>query len=97
MSIGTVGSLEVGSVQVATTSNQGLPVDHWVERCLKRIVHVSDDSKSVIRDQARAYRKAIREVLKYYMVQAIKTDRTTIYNMLLNHGELEAAELIRRL
>jgi len=94
---GQAGSIQAGTVTVATSSNGGLPVEHWVERCLERIVYVSDGASPPIRDQAIAFKENIRKAVNYYMVQAAKSDRTTLHNLLINHGELKAAEIIRRL
>jgi hypothetical protein len=39
----------------------------------------------------------MEKVVAYYMRQAIKSDRTTVYNALMDAGHPELAELIRRL
>ena len=95
--LGSAGIIQVGSVKVETTSHQGFSVEHWAERCLDRIVYVADGSDSIIKDQAIAFKEAIRGVLIHYMSHAIKSDRTTLYNLLLQQGETEMAELLRRL
>lgn len=91
------GAFQLGNVSVATTSNCGLSVDHWAESCLRHIVYVGEDASPVIKDQALAYKKEIKKVLVLYMERAIKSDHTTLYNLLTQAGEIEAAELIRRL
>jgi len=95
--LGQEGMLKVGNVEVATTSHVGLSVEHWTERCLEKIVYVAKNSNSVIREQAEAFKDSIRLVINYFMKQAVKSDRTTLYNVLLKAGHTEAAELIRRL
>lgn len=97
MSFGSEGSAGVTKVNVVTTQNTGLSVDHWAERLLKRIVHVADDSNPIIRDQAMAFRDDVRQAIIHFMGQAIRSDRTTLYNLLLQQGETQMAELIRRL
>lgn len=86
-----------GTVNVVTTNNTGLSVEHWVERALERIVFVGDQSIPAIRDQAEAFKGQVRAALDYYMRQAIRSDRTTLYNLLLQQGETQMAEIIRRL
>ena len=54
-------------IQVKTTQNKGLPVDHWAERCLDRIVSVGDQSHPVITAQAQAFKDDIRAVIAHYM------------------------------
>ena len=93
---GQTGSMEVGSVTVTTTSGKGLDVEWWTERCLDKLVQVADDSESVIAEQARMFKDQIRLVLVHYLKQAIKSDRTSLYNLLLKQGEREMAELLRK-
>ena len=45
----------------------------------------------------RSFKKEIEEVVVFYMKEAIKSDRTTVYNALLDAGEPKLADLIRRL
>jgi hypothetical protein len=92
-----IGKLEVGSVMVETTNNRGFTPEEVAERCLNRIVRVSEDAPPVIRDQALAYKKQLREVLLHYMNEAIKSDRTTVYNALIHAGHKDLADAIRRL
>jgi hypothetical protein len=87
----------VGSVVVTATQNQGLPVEDWAERCLKKIVLVADDSDSIIRDQAIAFREQIRVVLIAYMKNAIRSDRTNLYNLLAQQGQGDMAALLQKL
>jgi len=44
-----------------------------------------------------AYRESIRALLLFYMDEAIRSDRTTIYNALVDAGQKDLAEAIRRL
>ena len=84
-------------MKVVTTQNTGLSIEHWADRCLEKIVQVSDNSESVIKDQAIAFREDIRHVLKHYMTNAIKSDRTTLYNLFIKQGHKDMAEILRRL
>ena len=98
MGIEIVGAVpKVGLVNVVTSKNGGLPVEHWADRLLARIVHVADDSASPIKDQALVFKEDIRQACEYYMKAAIKSDRTTLYHTLVTQGETELAEIIRRL
>ena len=89
--------LEVGSVAVQTTSNRGFTPEKVAERCLDRIINVSSSAPQALKDQALAYRNDIRAVLLFYMREAINSDRTTIYNALVEAGQKDLAEAIRRL
>ena len=84
-------------VQVKTTENRGLTPEEVAELCAEKIISISDDANPVIRDQAKAFRRRMVKVLEYYMRQAIRSDRTTVYNALIDAGQKDLAELIRRL
>ena len=86
-----------GNVFVETTSNRGFTPEEVAERCLDRIVHIAESAAPEVRAQAEAFRADIRKLLVYYMKEAIKSDRTTVYNALCDAGQKDLAELIRRL
>jgi hypothetical protein len=94
---GQTAKMEVGTVSVQTTSGRGMSPEEWAELCLQHIIHVGDQAIPAIRDQALAYRKEIKKVLIAYMTRAIKSDRTTLYNLLLKQGHKNMAEIIRKL
>lgn len=89
------GSL--GSVYVETTQGRGFTAEEWTERLLKKLIHIADSAPPVIKDQAVAFRDAIRPAITYYMKQAIRSDRTTLAAKLREAGHNEVADLIGRL
>jgi len=95
--LGQPGIPQVGKVKVVTTSHTGLSIEHWADRCLEKLIHVAPGDNSILKDQAEAYREQIRIVLIYYMTQAIKSDRTTLYNLFLKQGHRDMAEILRKL
>jgi hypothetical protein len=80
---------EESIVQVKTTNNRGFTPDELAERCVEKIVSVSDSAHPGIRDQARAFQKHIEKVVAFYLRQAIRSDRTTVYNALQDAGHPE--------
>ena len=64
---------------------------------MEKVISVSDNAHPGIRDQARAFSKHIEKLIAYYMREAIRSDRTTVYNALVDSGNPKLAELIRRL
>ena len=84
-------------VEVKTTDYIGFTPEEIDEDCMKRIIHVSDNVDPVLRDQARAYASHIEKIIVHYMKEAITSDRTTIYNAIMDAGHPKLAELIRRL
>lgn len=84
-------------VGVRTTNNRGFSTEELAVQCAEKIVHVSDSAPQVIRDQARAFQRDIARRIELYLKQAVQSDRTTVYNALMDAGEPKLAELIRRL
>ena len=84
-------------VDVVTTQNRGQTPEEVAERCINKIVGISATADPVIRQQAQAYKTQIEQVIIHYMKQAIQSDRTTVYNALLDAGEPKLADLIRTL
>jgi hypothetical protein len=84
-------------VDVKTTDGRGFTPEELAEQCVQKLISVSDNAHPGIRDQARAYSKHIETLVAYYMRQAIRSDRTTVQNVLKDAGHPELAELIRRL
>lgn len=87
---------ETPIVTVQTTQNRGSTPDEVAERCVNKLISVSESAPPAIRDQARAFQKHMEKVVAYYMREAIRSDRTTVYNKLLDAGHPELAEAIRR-
>ena len=84
-------------VEVATTNNRGSTPEEVAQRCVNKIVGISDNAHPVIRDQAREYRDAMEKTVALYMRQAIQSDRTTVYNAIRDAGQPELAEYIRKM
>jgi hypothetical protein len=76
------------------TSGRGFTPEEVAERALNKIIYVAEDANPLIKDQAEAYRDHIRQVLVHYMKEAIKSDRTTLANILTNSGHPELVKLL---
>lgn len=88
------GFTELGSVLVETTNGRGFSPEQWAERLLNKIIHVADTAPPAIRDQAIAFREAIRPAIVHYMKEAINSDRTTLSRKLTEAGHPEVAKII---
>ena len=84
-------------VNVHTTENRGFTPDEVAERCVEKLISVSNDAHPAIRDQARAFQKHMEKVVAFYMREAIRSARTTVYNALRDAGHPKLADAIRRL
>lgn len=85
----------IGMIRVDTTSNGGHPVEFWVDSVMDRLVYVADTAPPVIRDQAMAYREAMRKAVAAGMHQAVQSHHTTLLYHLNKAGMREAAALIQ--
>jgi gas vesicle protein len=92
-----VGLSKDFKVNVKTTENKGHSIEELAERCTDKIVSVSDYAKPEVKEQAHAFKRRIKQLIELYMQQAVKSDRTTVYNAIINAGQPKLAELIRRL
>ena len=88
---------KLGQVEVVTTNNTGLGVDHWADRATDHIISVSADAPPAIREQAEAFKENVRSVMTYYIKQAILSERATICGTLSSQGHNDIAEIIRRI
>ena len=84
-------------VLVNTTNKRGFTPEELAEQCMQKVISVADTAPPGLREQARAFSKDIERLVAYYMRQAIRSDRTTVYNALTDAGHPELAELLRRL
>jgi len=57
-------------------------------------MYVGENAHPAIREQAQAFQDHIRQVLVFYMKEAIKSDRTTLANILTNAGHPELVKLL---
>ena len=84
-------------VGVSTTNHRGFTPDELADQCMEKVIQASDNAHPCIRDQARAFSKHIEKLIAFYMREAVRSDRTTVYNALVDSGNPKLAELIRRL
>jgi hypothetical protein len=88
------GVLLGGQVTVLTTNNRGFMPEEIAERALDKIIYVGGNSHPAIRDQAEAFRENIRQILVFYMKEAIQSDRTTIAARLREAGHPELIKIL---
>lgn len=84
-------------VTVTTTSNRGETPEEVAQRCVNKLISVSDSAPQEIRDQALAYRAALLQVVTAYMKDAVAQDRVTVYNAIVEAGQPQLADVIRKL
>lgn len=96
MSFTVGGTLEGGHVETIVTSGRGLNPDELTRMVLPKIMYIGPDVPADIRAAAEAQMARMEALLKHYFAQAQKSAGTSMYNLLMNSGYKEAAELVRR-
>ena len=61
-------------VTVKTTENRGFSPEEVAERCVEKLISVSDTAHPALRDQAHAFKRHMETVVAFYMREAIKSD-----------------------
>lgn len=92
--IDQVGTLLGGSVTIATSSGRGFTPEEIAERALDKIIHVGSNTHPAIRDQAEAFKDAIRQVLVQYMHEAVRSNKVTLANKFKSAGHPELTFLL---
>lgn len=97
MSISVEGGAHPGNPKAYTTSGRGLNVEELSEMCMDKLLHVADTAAPALKEQGRLYREQAKVLLMAYMQQAIRSDRTTLYNNLRGAGYTEVADIILKI
>jgi len=87
--------ISLGDVIVQTTTNRGWTPEEIAERAVNKLIFVSETAPEPVRIQAQAYREEIRRVVLHYLIEAVRSDRTTISNRLIQAGHPELLDLLR--
>ena len=87
-------SSAIGTVQVMTTSGRGFSAEELAERALGQIINVGDNAPPVIADQARAFQENLREVLIYFMNEAMRSRNVTLAAKFTKAGFPELVKLM---
>lgn len=84
----------LGTVKIMTTEGRGFSAEELAERALDQIITVGDNAPPVIAEQARAFRDNLREVLIYYMHEAMRSRNVTLASKFTKAGFPELVKLI---
>ncbi len=87
--------ITLGDVIVQTTTNRGWTPEEIAERAVNKLIFISETAPEPVRIQAQAYREEIRKVVLHYLIEAVRSDRTTISNRLIQAGHPELLDLLR--
>ena len=90
----TVGDFSLGKIGVATTQNSGHTPEFWAQQTADKICSISDSAPEHVRQQAHAFKNAIYHIILLNVRNAIKSDRTTLSNLMKNQGHDDIAKII---
>ena len=84
----------IGNVMVMTTDNRGFTPEEIADRALDKIMYVGSQTHPAIRDQAEAFRENIREVIVFYMHEAIRSHNVTLVSKFKQAGHPELTAIL---
>jgi hypothetical protein len=88
--------LPVGSVFVETTQKRGWTPEELAARAADKIIYVGDQSHPAVQAQARAFKDSVRQVVAFYLREAVEQDRATIAVRLREAGHPDLVHLLER-
>tara|TARA_R100000656_G_scaffold122795_1_gene98687 strand:- start:1639 stop:1929 length:291 start_codon:yes stop_codon:yes gene_type:complete len=90
-------SANTNGVGVKTTQYRGFTPEEIAERAVEKIISVAEEADPMVRAQAEAFKGRVFHVIVAACKDAIRSDRTTLYNLLSKQGHEDMAEILRRL
>jgi hypothetical protein len=84
----------IGNVMVMTSDNRGFTPEEIADRALDKIMYVGSQTHPAIRDQAEAFRENIREVIVFYMHEAIRSHNVTLVSKFKQAGHPELTAIL---
>jgi len=91
------GFLQLGNIQVATTTNRGQPPEFWAQVATDKICGISESAPDHVRQQALAFKHYIYRVILDSIRESTSSDKVTIMNLLTQQGHEEMAKIIEEL
>lgn len=79
---------------VMATEGRGFTPEEVAERALDKIIYVGSHTHPAIREQAEAFKDSIRNVLIYYMHEAIRSHNVTLVNKFQQAGHPELIPIL---
>lgn len=97
MSFTVGGTIEGGQVETIVTSGRGLNPDELTRMVMPKIMYIGPDVPADVRAAGEAQMARMEMLLKHYFAQAQRSQNTSIFNVLMNAGHVEAAQLVKDL
>ena len=84
----------VGNVFVHTTQSRGWTPEELAARAADKIIYVGDQSHPAVQAQARAFKENVKQVVAFYLKEAVEQDRATIALRLREAGHPDLVYLL---
>ena len=84
----------VGNVFVETTQLRGWTAEELAARAADKIIYVGDQSHPAVQAQARAFKDSVKQVVAFYLKEAVEQDRATIALRLREAGHPDLVYLL---
>ena len=89
-----LGTGDIGNVMVMTTEGRGFTPEEIADRALDKIIYVGSQTHPAIREQAEAFRENIRNVLVFYLNEAVRSHNVTLVNKFKQAGHPELVPIL---
>ena len=86
--------VNVGSVFVETPHKRGWTSEELAARAADKIIYVGDQSHPAVQAQARAFKDSVKQVVAFYLREAVEQDRATIALRLREAGHPDLVHLL---
>lgn len=86
--------MPVGSVFVETTQSRGWTTEELAARAADKIIYVGDQSHPAVQAQARAFKESVKQVVAFYLKEAVEQDRATLAVRLREAGHPNLIHLL---
>ncbi len=76
------------------TEGRGFTPEEIAERAIDKIIYIGSQTHPAIRDQAEAFRENIKQVLIYYLHEAVRSHNVTLVNKFQKAGHPELIPIL---
>ena len=95
--LGVNVAIEPGICEVHTTEYRGFTPEEIAERAIPKVISVAEGADPEVREQAETFKNRLFHVIVNACNDAIRSDRTTLTNLLDQQGHKDMADILRRL
>ena len=94
---GTQANRSAGlDVKVFTSNNRGFTPEELAERAVEKLVSISETADPMVKAQAMVFKDEVRQLMAFYMYEAIRSYKTTLCAELTKQGRLDMAQIINK-